>query len=234
VTGSVMNGTTSNAPIEIDDASTVNSHRGSNAGRRTSGIESLHLHCSQNSESFYTRQEGRDSHWMEEFRPILLSPSTHGGSNQSSVGVLKKQGQEKLADLLAHLILTFEKSTEAYEASGKRQGRLSLIPDRVKKLKKVMAMCKDHYETQSPKATVASSAGPGKLCLPKKTDAYGKTWQQTHSGFDPVEGACNPCCPTCRLLTTKNDVSIATKENTQNAACSGACRLGCSRRSKIC
>jgi hypothetical protein len=219
-----MNGTTSNAPIEIDDASTVNSHDG--IPEEEHPVLSHYAYkVLQTRNPFTLKKKVEILVEWKNFDRSFFHPASMVGREipnillyikNTSAGVLQKQGGEKLADLLTNLILTFEKSTESYEASGKRQGRASLIPECIKNLKKVMAQCKDHYETQSAKATVASSAGPGKLRLPKKTDAFGKTWQQTHSGFDPAEGACNPCCPACRLLTT-NAVSIATEENTRNA-----------------
>jgi hypothetical protein len=130
---------------------------------------------------------------------------------ETSSTVIGRQGQQKLAELLVTLMMTFEKSIAVCAESGKRSSRASVEPPCIKKIKGVMKTCKEHLEAENAKATVAAVGG-GKakpLRLPKKTDAWGKTWQQNHGPFDPIEGARNPPCPFCRLHTTNAVVSTA-------------------------
>ena len=81
-------------------------------------------------------------------------PSLLAFINETNENDLKKQDQEKLAELLVNRMMTLEKSDAAYALSGKFKGRDTTTPDCIKTLKMAVKKCNEFFEAQSAKATV--------------------------------------------------------------------------------
>jgi hypothetical protein len=213
-TMATMEDGTDNAPFEIDDATASSTN---SPGMEVSS-HPIFAHWAYNMldsrTPFIIDAKVEILTKFKGYTESIFHPSSTKGENisavlsyitETDVKVLKGVGQPKLAEFLVTLIMTLEKSDLATRT------RQQASPDCIKALREFTKECKTHLEAQSAKATVAPKGG-GKVRLPKKTNAYGKPWQEkhaeTHGAFKPTEGALNPVCPSCRFLTTISVVEV--------------------------